>query len=242
MKIKITTASLIILLVLFGGIIIADAAGIWQTSGAKEPEKFKEGSFVGEYDPSGIKGSYTFAQISSLFNIPIQDILYSFGLQNISGAADFHCSELEAIYEDAKNQGTEIGTSSVKLFTAYYLGLPFEPETDTYILIQTYETLKSRSVEMIEERLLSLKHFILYLPEPENYISDHITEASIEGFSFKGSTTFNDLSQYGLDIDRIETLLGLDIPNPNQKIKDFCDINNLNFGKVKELLQAEIIP
>ncbi|NLI41937.1 MAG: 4Fe-4S binding protein, partial [Caldisericales bacterium] len=61
-----------IVTVLFGGILLSIALGEWTTKSTKEPLTFAEGEFAGEYNPADIRGSYTFGEISRLFEIPLE--------------------------------------------------------------------------------------------------------------------------------------------------------------------------
>ena len=63
--------AVLVVSILFGGILLSIALGEWTTKSTKEPLKFSEGDYAGEYNPADIRGSYTFGDISELFDIPL---------------------------------------------------------------------------------------------------------------------------------------------------------------------------
>jgi len=129
MKIKPQAAILIVLAIFISGITITSAFGVWTTTSSKVPAKLKDVQYSEAYDPSDIQGSYTFSDISRLYNIPINDLAVAFSV-DFQKESDFKCKDLESIYGDSQY---EIGTASVKMFAAYYLGLPYNPTEETYL-------------------------------------------------------------------------------------------------------------
>jgi hypothetical protein len=61
--------------------------------------------------------------------------------------------DLESIYGESQY---EIGTASVKMFTAYYLGLPYEPAEETY-LPDSAATILTEKGKMTQEQRDYLK-------------------------------------------------------------------------------------
>ena len=98
---------------------------LWRTMSAKVPARFTSGEQEGEYNPADIRGSYTFSQVSELFEIPLEEMGKSFGLDVPDNMADFKCGSLKEIYGAVEGtiEGGEIGTDSVKLFVSLYTGL-----------------------------------------------------------------------------------------------------------------------
>lgn len=129
MKIKPQGAILIVLAIFISGIAITSAFGIWATTSSKIPAKLEDVQYSEEYDPADIRGSYTFSEISQLYNIPIDDLAAAFSIDK-EKAPDFKCKDLESIYADSQY---EIGTASVRMFAAYYRGLPYTPTEETYL-------------------------------------------------------------------------------------------------------------
>ena len=112
----------IVLVMLFGGIAFSSVMGWWVTESTKEPVTFTEGEFAGQANPADIRGSYTFGDIGKSFNVTPGTLAQGFGITDEDPAA-FAVKELEAIYLES---GYDIGTASVRLFVAYYTGLPFD--------------------------------------------------------------------------------------------------------------------
>ena len=128
-KIKPQTVIFAVLAIFLAGILASMAAGLWNTTADKTPSNLSKPGLEGQYDPADIKGSYTFGEISSLYNVPLETMAAAFGVSE-GNASAFKCKDLESIYADSE---FEIGTGSVKMFTAYYLGLPYTPTEDTYL-------------------------------------------------------------------------------------------------------------
>lgn len=156
MKLKPQTAIMIALSVFIIGIFTANAFGLWTALESKVPEKLTEVEFSGEYDPEGIRGSFTFSEISSYYHIPIDDLADAFGVDR-AAAADFKCKDLETIYAESEQ---EIGTGSVKLFVAFYLGLPYEPTEDTWLPKSAADILTAKEAMADEEREYVADHTI----------------------------------------------------------------------------------
>jgi len=129
MKIKPQIAILLALIIFAAGIMITSMTGLWTTISTKTPDKLEDIQYDGAYDPEDIRGSYTFFEISELYEIPLDELSEAFGV-DVEKAKEFKCKDLETIYEDLE---FEIGTASVKMFAAYYLGLPYEASEETYL-------------------------------------------------------------------------------------------------------------
>ena len=157
MKIRPQIAIIITLMIFVSGIAISSATGLWTTKSTKTPVKLTDPSYAGEYDPADIRGSYTFADISSLFNVPIEDLSAAFGF-DASSAATFKCKDLETIYE---NSEFEVGTASVRMFVAYYLGLPYEPTEETYLTDTAVNILNEKGNLTPDQKIYIDSHAVL---------------------------------------------------------------------------------
>lgn len=111
------------------GIAITSLTGLWQTKTTKTPSKLENARYSDEYDPADILGSYTFSDISRTSGVPLGNQSAAFGVGE-AATSDFKCKDQECIYGESQY---EIGTASVKMFTAYCLGLSYEPEEETYL-------------------------------------------------------------------------------------------------------------
>lgn len=128
------------MIILFGTVFITLAFGLWKTTSSKIPAIIQSGENQGEYNPADIKGSYTFSEISQVFQIPIEDITAAFSITS-QDADTFKCKDLESIY--SSDDGREIGTDSVRLFVALYKGLPYGLNDTTYLPESAQEILLS---------------------------------------------------------------------------------------------------
>lgn len=169
MKIKPQTAVIASILFVVAGIIGSMALGWWQTESNKIPpilqtpattevtKPGETGAPAGEtvtYDPAGIKGSFTFGEVSSLYGIPLEDLADAFVVDR-AAAESFKVKELETIYTD---KTSEVGTSSMRLFVAWYKGLPYELKEDSF--------LPAPAVEILREKAK-------LTPEQEEYLNTH---------------------------------------------------------------------
>lgn len=168
MKLKPITTFLLSTAFVAVGIGITMVTGLWQTESDKIPRKLETltpvaategadgtGAAV-QYDPADIRGSYTFGEISELFQVPLGDLAEAFGLSE-SEAGAFQAKALESRYPDAEQ---ELGTASIRMFTAYYLGLPYTPTEDTW-LPNTAADVLARSGRMTEEQAAYLAEHTL---------------------------------------------------------------------------------
>ena len=120
----------LLFVILFGGIAVTTAFGWWTTTTTKIPLTYTEGEAAGQYNPADIRGSYTFGDVADLFQVPLADLAAAFSLPAGGDPAAFEVKTLEALSEGS---GVEIGTASLRLFVAWYRGLPYEPADDTFL-------------------------------------------------------------------------------------------------------------
>jgi hypothetical protein len=250
---------LIVLAVVFGGIAFSAWMGWWQTESTKIPVKFSEGAASGNYNPADIRGSYTFGDVSELFEIPLADLQQAFLLPE-GDVTGLGVKELEAMYADAAANGTEIGTGSIRLFTAFYKNLPFDT-AEEYLPAPAVRILKEQG-NLSEDRLAYLENHVVSMellggtnsnlnPEassetPSEVVSGPVLEnedhIESEDRVIKGKTTFRDVLDWGVPQETIETVLGQSMPSPLLAIKDFCLEQGLEFGTIKEALQLKVEP
>ena len=143
MKLSSFPLAVAIFVLLFGGIGFTSAMNWWQTESTKVPAKYSEGAAAGEYNPADIRGSYTFGAINESFGIPLEDLQVAFRLPSGGDTAAFPVKSLEDLYADLP---VEMGTGSVRLFTAFYKGLPYDlaANQETYLFPEAAEILKSK--------------------------------------------------------------------------------------------------
>lgn len=234
--------AILIVLIMFGGILFSNGMGWWSTVSSKVPAAYTEGEFAGQANPADIRGSYTLGDIEKNFDISAALLTQAFAVQTDDPAA-YQVKNLETQYAESQ---VEIGTSSVRLFVAFYKGLPFDLSTDIY--------LPETAVNLLQERPLT--------PEQSAYLAAHIARqtndepgpivtqpaptvpaetqpAETTERTIKGKTTFAELLSWGVLQPDIEKVLGVSLPtDASMKIKDFCTANNLDFETIKPALQT----
>ncbi len=226
----------------------------WQTESTKIPAKYTDGEAAGEFNPADIRGSYTFWDINKNFGIPLEDLQTAFRLPVNGDTATFPVKSLEELYSSLP---VEMGTASVRLFTAFYNGLPYDlaADQDTYLFAEAAEILKSKGRPKTEQADFLAGHTLttdlqipavgtpVNLPEesstenvPESIPTDHVsTEMTVTG-----KTTIQNLLDWGMTADEVNTLLGGSMPETGMSIKDFAASKGIDFSTLKTNIQIEL--
>lgn len=231
--------ALIILVFLLGGIAFSAAMGWWATESSKVPVTYTEGEFAGQANPVDIRGSYTFGDIAASFDVPPEILAQAFGVTNEDPAA-FAVKELEAIYLDS---GYEIGTNSVRLFVAYFRGLPFDTTDQEIYMPQSATDLLLANSNLNTEQITYLEKYTVRMGGTSVQSTPVPTGASSttsEEYVVKGKTTFGELITWGVPQAVIETLLHAPLPDSATTVKDYASANGLDFETLKPALQAEV--
>jgi len=237
MKIKSRDIALIVLVFFVIGIAGTIAINYWNTDKIKEPAKYTSGKFEGEYDPSDIRGSFLFADINDAFNVPAKVLAEAFGFKNAPNPETLKAQTVERAYGGAI-EGGEVGTDSIRMFVAYYLGLPFTPnEEGTRLPRIAVSMLKSRG--LTEEQVKSLESITVDLPIlKQETIIEH---TSADVFRIKGNTTFYELLDLGITKEEIEEILGMPMGRSAQTVRNFiADKEGMEFGEYKAKFEALI--
>lgn len=241
MNLRSTHLAIIIFVFIFGGIALTSVTGYWQTTSSKIPATYKDGDFAGESDPADIRGSYTFGDISTSFDIPLEDLGQAFGVDP-ERYVTFQCKELETIYASLKEEGKEVGTASVRYFVALYKGLPFNLTESIYLPELAVNILKEKA-SLSETEILSLEQITISLPDSDNSSDSSLTvgqeleHETTSDNTIKGITTFQELLNWGVSQEDIEKALNDKMPNPQKNIKDYAAEEGIEFGVLKESLQ-----
>ena len=244
MKMRPNTLGLLMAVIIFGGIMLSSLLGWWQTTSSLQPAKFSEGEFEGQPNPIDIRGSYGFADISTLFGIPLDTLAAAFMLPEAADPLTFANKDLEGLYGAFLPEGTEIGNSSVQLFVAYYTGLPFTISEEIYLPLKAVNILKAEA-DLSPEQSTYLDNHSLDI-DPASiaaaYGSDGAEVIIVEEHDedeavVKGSTTFFDLLQWGVPETEIMRVIKADMPQTSILVRDYCTQNGLEFGLVKVELQ-----
>lgn len=153
-KVKGAILGLIILVLMFGGIAVTSALGLYSTENEKQPNRIETGQSSGSYDPEDIRGSYTLKEISDLYEIEGAVLIEAFQLPEGTDLNTFKSKDIEALYADA---GTEIGNGSLKVFVALYKNLPifladdYLPEPAVNLIIENNPSLTEEQKNYLQE-------------------------------------------------------------------------------------------
>jgi hypothetical protein len=259
MKLTAKPLALIIFVVLFGGISFSSLMGWWQTKNSKQPQRFGEGRAAGEYNPADIRGSYTFGDIANLFEIPLEELGQAFRVPAGTDLASYGVKSLEAQFA---GETVEIGTGSLRLFVAFYTGLPYTP-AEEYLPAEAVAILKAKA-PLTPERLAYLEAHTLEgeaaLPEPAVGVTpaavggngqgepagegqNRTERTPVEGEHLQpdrtitGQTTFQQLLDWGVTVEQIEAVLGAKLPDPATVIRAYFQGSGGEFGIQKVKLQ-----
>ena len=233
--------AIIVLVVLFGGIAFSSVMGWWITESTKQPVTFTEGEFAGQANPADIRGSYTFGDIAKSFDVTPEVLAKAFGIT--TGEPNvFAVKELEAMNLDS---GYEIGTVSVRLFVAYYTGLPFDTTGQEIHLPQSATDILLAKGNLTPEQIAYLEKYTVTLgasaPVAKSTPVAVTTSSTVSGENIvKGKTTFGELIVWGVSQEIIESIIGAPLPDLAMTMKDYASANGLNFETLKPALQAEV--
>jgi hypothetical protein len=142
MKIKSGTLAIVLVVLFFGGIFSSDIVGLWKTESSKIAGTIENGSSIGEKDPEDIKGSFSFLDISNNYDIPVSVLEKAFQIKDVESIESFKAKDLELYY--GENIEKEIGTSSIRLFVAFYKGIEFEITEEIYLPEAAVKILKEK--------------------------------------------------------------------------------------------------
>jgi ferredoxin len=225
------TVGLLSLIIFFGAIGTSFSLGWWQTVSQKVPRLIAEGELAGEYDPSDIRGSYTFGDIERHFAVPADFLARSY-LISADDPTLIAAKDLELTYgEMLEDNELELGTDSLRYLVSLYLGFPYTPEDTTGLPIPGLEMLLEQDridvslyEQLVRERGVQLDEIQPVAAEPE-------TTAVLE---IKGITTFNDLLSNGVRREDLEEVLGFPIASTTQTIKEAAEEAGIEFSVLKQ--------
>jgi hypothetical protein len=244
MKIKSWVLGIIVLVCIFGGIGASSALGYWQTESNKIPAKYQSGEFAGEYDPSDIRGSYSFGEISELFDIPLNDLGTAFVPEPVSNLSAFLCKDLESLYANAESN-IKIGTDSVRLFVSLYTGLPYALSSGTYLPESAIAILQKRA-NLTEEQIAFLHNQSEALSNAAQQPTTSTSSGSVSAESHDstgrvtGKTTFQELLDWGVSRAGIEEVIGDELPATGTAVRDYAAQKGIEFSGWKNALQAKV--
>ncbi|MEI8132281.1 MAG: hypothetical protein WCG34_07600, partial [Leptolinea sp.] len=235
MKLTSFPLAVAIFVLMFGGIGFTTAMNWWQTESTKIPAKYSEGEAAGEFNPADIRGSYTFESIKDSFGIPLEDLRIAFRVPAGGNTAAFSVKSLETLYTDLP---VEMGTGSVRLFTAFYKGLPYDlsANADTYLFPEAAEILKTKGSMTPDQAAFLPGHTLtadLQAPVDGGTANAATAQPAADSaapvptvhvaaaMTVTGQTTFQNLLDWGVKPDAIAALLGEPMPEPGMLMKDY---------------------
>lgn len=183
-KVKAIFLAPIILVMMFGGIMITSALGLYTTENDKVPNRIEEGDAAGSYDPEEIKGSYSLQEVSDLYDIPGDVLIQAFGLPVDTDLNTFKSKNIEELYEGA---AYEIGNGSLKTFVALYQNLPiglgdeFLPQTAVDLILE-------HNLELTDEQILYLETHTYHPEGAQNTPADVVTSGGEVGETTDSTT------------------------------------------------------
>ncbi|MCK8060436.1 MULTISPECIES: hypothetical protein [unclassified Fusibacter] len=228
---KRTLSILSVMIIIFGGVWLSDVLGIWSA----ESDKIPKSTLTGEFDPGDIRGSYTFLDIEQAFGIASAELAQAFDIV-ADQPQEFQVKSLETLYSylNEGEDGTEIGTASVRYFVHLYTGIESDLVEETWLPKPALDLLLEKSKIGSDHVALSWGVELSEVPIVETEI---VEEDHPEPF-IKGPTTVQELVNKGMSIDTLEELLGVVIENRAVVIKDLCTENGLSFSEVKLRIEA----
>ncbi len=251
----------VIATVFFGGIIVSMAFNLWITESTKTAVKYSSGEFAGLANPGDIRGSYSLSDIEKNFGVPVAVTARAFGAESWPDPAAFKAKDLEALYGGVP-EGVEIGTDSVRLFVATYLGRPYTPEETTRLpraaLTELAAKLSPADLKALEKYAFegeARNDDGIAATEPTAAPASTETPApavtappaspvapstAAEDRAVKGKTTFNDLLSWGVSRSTINGIMGMEIGPASVTVRDFCLERGLEFSEYRAALQAAV--
>jgi hypothetical protein len=210
---------------------------------ASKPLRFSSGPFEGQPMPTYIKGSYTLANISNFYDIPLNTLAEAF-MVPLERAETIKSGDLKTLYQELLNMGKELGNSSVVMFVSLYKGMPYEPHEPTFLLepgVQILESagmldlLSAQELQYVREHTIPLDeitnvHWDTISNEPQDY--DEKSPPLINA-----KTTFQQLKDAGIPEEVILKVIGATtMPALDLVVRDYCVLNKIQFSYVREEL------
>jgi len=215
---------IMVLVIIIGGVFLTDRLGLWETESTKIPSKTQ----TGEFDPGDIRGSYTFGNIESSFDIPAEKLAVAFGIDT-DIPEEFQVKNLEAIYTSLSEE-KEIGTGSIRYFVSLYTGIESELAEPTWLPTPAIELLISEGLIIDTDEAFSWQ---IDLPQVTAFEPDNIKEEEHPEPLVKGNTTIQDLITQGVTLEELESLLQTTEFTKADLVRDICTANGLKFSEIK---------
>ena len=256
MKLNSKIISVIVLVVMFGGVLTAVGVGLWSSEEDRTPSTLDlnaleaagvdvDGTVV--YDPEDIRGSSSFAEISDYFGVPVDVLATAFMVPEDEDASFFQNKDLEEVCVVCDDD-MEVGNGSVKFFVSLYNGIPYvfeDGDEDVYLFAPAVEILKDRG-NLDDEMIAYLDGHTInnvlgeVVDDDGEVVEVEVVEEEHDENEMKvnRNTNFAEVLSWGVSQEDIEGVLGMEMPNKLTMIFDFCSENELSFGTIKTELQV----
>jgi len=211
MRIKPTIFGAFVLLIYFGTVFGFQAAGVWSVSG--KVDRSGRAVLPSADDVESIKGWMTLEQVVTAYNIPLAELLVHFGLPaDTPPSSPINTLENETFSVDGLRTWLEVRTQSGSSDTS-----PQVNATPTAVLTPT-PTAMSAQAEAT--------------PLPTEHVApDRVVNAK---------TTFQNLLDWGVPVEVIESIIGGTLPPGGMVVKDYVTGKDLEFAPIKTALQVEV--
>ncbi|MBN2797265.1 MAG: hypothetical protein JXR88_17775 [Clostridia bacterium] len=235
MKLNQNILALLLIVVILGGYLLINNMNLFTDE--KTPTRYEDGT----YDPSSIRGSFTFSEISEFFHIPIDTLSEAFGLSNYPDMENTKSGDLSGIYDGLLGDA-EIGNGSVQFFVAAYLGLPIELNEDTYLFKSAVDILLNEGTPTEEQKAymarFTMDNVLMVFDEETLTTIEENHELEEEStLIIKGNTTFSEIMTWGITEEEIISIVG-EMPNQILSVRDYCESHDLTFSTIKKSLEA----
>lgn len=235
MKLSSMAIAVVVVVAFAGGVLGAQVAGVWRTEGSKTPARLTTGAFAGEYDPGDIRGSYSFGDIETAFDVPVRALAEAYGVADANNPGAILVKTLEEAFEGAHEE-LEIGTDSVRLFVAKYLNRPITVADSTGIPKTAIPILEERGTvdDDLRSRVVALpaeaRAGVVAAPPPD--------EEERDERSIRGMTTFAELLGWGVAEEDLGAVFGGSIGPGSAALRDYAKEVGMEFSVVKDQIQA----
>ena len=233
MKINSIAIAIIIVLVLGGGIILTNSLNLWDkkpvyippeptviTGDGSSPTTTKP-DFNTPYQPAEIKGTNTFAEISMMFHVPLDDLGIGFGIMEERNWQDLKARELKAIYTNLPSN-VKLETESVRIFISFYTGKAYKYSHTAYLPQPAVDILKQKAKLTVEQ--------VAFL-DSHTYTTGMATSSGVSKYKHvvTGETSFRTLLGWGIPAVEIERIIGGKIPDLDTSIRDYASQQDKDF-------------
>ncbi|MFC1846300.1 hypothetical protein ACFLYM_02655 [Chloroflexota bacterium] len=243
MKISSAAIVIIVIVVLVGGVIFTNVLNLWDKppidmsqipastpAGDNCTEAAAKPDFSTPYQPAEIRGTNTFAEISMMFNVPLDDLGTGFAITSEPNWQNLKARELKAIYTNLPAD-VKLETESVRAFISLYTGKDYNYSTSAYLLQPAVDILKQKA-ELTSEQVAYLDSHIY---TPGTSVATGTADANKH--TVTGETSFGTLLSWGIPADEIERAIQGKMPASNTFIRDYASQQGKDFLALISVLQ-----